>query len=52
MANDHLDINEKEFNILLRDLEEKETEELRRWNKMKRFEKIVQLRQEQGFLTE
>ena len=41
-----LDENEDELRELLKDMMIKEDEELKRWHKMKRFEKIAKLRQE------
>ena len=41
-----LDENEDELRELLKDMKIKEDEELKRWHKMKRFEKIAKLRQE------
>ena len=51
-ASDHLERNNEEFGELLRDVEKREEEELSKWKKMKRFEKIEKLRQEQMFTTE
>ena len=45
---DHLDNNELELRAMLTDLREVENEELRKWNKMKRFDKIDKLRRENG----
>ena len=42
----YLDENEDELRELLKDMKIKEDEELKRWHKMKRFEKIAKLRQE------
>ena len=42
-ASDHLERNNEEFGELLRDVEKREEEELNKWKKMKRFEKIEKL---------
>ena len=51
-ASDHLERNNEEFGELLIDVEKREEEELSKWKKMKRFEKIEKLRQEQMFTNE
>ena len=48
----HLDKNEIELRMMLTDLKEVEDNELKNWNKMLRFEKIGQVRKEQGFDVE
>ena len=42
----YLDENEQELRELLRDISMQEEEELKSWQKKKRFEKIANLRQE------
>ena len=37
---------------MLKDLKEQEEQELENWNRLKRFDKIARLRQEQGFEQE
>ena len=44
-----LDDNETELEGMLYDLKESESQELKEWEKMKRFDKIEKIRQEKGF---
>ena len=44
-----LEDNETELEGMLHDLKESESQELKEWEKLKRFDKIEKLRQEKGF---